>query len=98
MRGSARATVSCASDPALTHTLRTFFQPSQAGRRAVVVRAALELKPLPYAMDALEPHMSKNTLEFHYGKHHKAYLGERPAALWRLMLLCLVQICRVAAL
>lgn len=26
-----------------------------------------ELPPLPYAMDALEPHMSKQTLEFHYG-------------------------------
>lgn len=25
------------------------------------------LPPLPYAMDALEPHMSKRTLEFHYG-------------------------------
>ncbi|GBG00492.1 superoxide dismutase, partial [Raphidocelis subcapitata] len=45
-----------------------------AARRAVVVRAALELKPLPYAMDALEPHMSKSTLEFHYGKHHRAYV------------------------
>lgn len=45
-----------------------------AGRRAVMVRAALELKPLPYAMDALEPHMSKTTLEFHYGKHHRAYV------------------------
>ncbi|KAF6252922.1 iron-superoxide dismutase [Scenedesmus sp. NREL 46B-D3] len=32
------------------------------------------LPPLPYAMDALEPHMSKRTLEFHYGKHHQAYL------------------------
>jgi len=42
----------------------------------VVVRAALELKALPYGLDALEPHMSKSTLEFHYGKHHRAYLGE----------------------
>jgi len=29
-----------------------------------------DLKPLPYAMDALEPHMSKQTLEFHYGAVH----------------------------
>jgi Fe-Mn family superoxide dismutase len=31
------------------------------------------LPPLPYAMDALAPHISKETLEFHYGKHHQAY-------------------------
>lgn len=33
-----------------------------------------ELPPLPYAMDALAPTISKETLEFHYGKHHKAYV------------------------
>ncbi|WKB52847.1 superoxide dismutase [Eleftheria terrae] len=32
------------------------------------------LPPLPYPMDALQPHMSKETLEFHYGKHHNAYV------------------------
>ena len=31
------------------------------------------LPPLPYPMDALAPHISKETLEFHYGKHHQAY-------------------------
>ncbi|MFN9141833.1 MAG: superoxide dismutase [Betaproteobacteria bacterium] len=31
------------------------------------------LPPLPYAMDALSPHLSKETFEFHYGKHHQAY-------------------------
>ena len=35
---------------------------------------AHELPPLPYAMDALEPHISKETLEFHYGKHHQTYV------------------------
>ena len=33
-----------------------------------------ELPPLPYAIDALAPHISARTLEFHYGKHHQAYL------------------------
>jgi Fe-Mn family superoxide dismutase len=33
-----------------------------------------KLPPLPYALDALQPHMSKETLEFHYGKHHQAYV------------------------
>jgi Fe-Mn family superoxide dismutase len=33
-----------------------------------------ELPPLPYAIDALAPHISKETLEFHHGKHHKTYV------------------------
>ena len=33
-----------------------------------------ELPKLPYAMDALAPHLSKETLEYHYGKHHQAYV------------------------
>ena len=33
-----------------------------------------QLPPLPYAMDALQPHISKETLEYHYGKHHQAYV------------------------
>ena len=36
---------------------------------------AFELPPLPYAMDALAPHISKETLEYHYGKHHQAYVN-----------------------
>ncbi len=32
------------------------------------------LPALPYAMDALQPLISKETLEFHYGKHHQAYV------------------------
>ena len=32
------------------------------------------LPALPYAMDALAPHISKETLEFHYGKHHQTYV------------------------
>src|SRR5438067_13467127 len=32
------------------------------------------LPDLPYRKDALEPHMSAETLEFHHGKHHKAYV------------------------
>ena len=34
------------------------------------------LPELPYALDALQPHLSKETLEFHYGKHHKAYVDK----------------------
>lgn len=35
---------------------------------------AFELPALPYEMTALEPHISKETLEYHYGKHHNAYV------------------------
>jgi len=35
---------------------------------------AFTLPPLPYALDALAPTISKETLEFHYGKHHQAYV------------------------
>ncbi|HZX62283.1 MAG TPA: superoxide dismutase [Fe], partial [Bacteroidales bacterium] len=33
-----------------------------------------ELPKLPYALNALEPYISQRTLEFHYGKHHQAYV------------------------
>ena len=35
---------------------------------------AFTLPPLPYAKDALAPHLSAETLEFHHGKHHNAYV------------------------
>jgi len=35
-----------------------------------------QLPELPYAKDALAPHMSAETLEFHHGKHHKAYVAK----------------------
>ena len=34
------------------------------------------LPKLPYAMDALAPYLSKETLEYHYGKHHAAYVNK----------------------
>ena len=36
---------------------------------------AFNLPPLPYEMNALEPHISAETLEFHYGKHHQTYVN-----------------------
>ena len=35
---------------------------------------AFELPPLPYPKNALEPHTSAQTLDFHHGKHHQAYV------------------------
>jgi Fe-Mn family superoxide dismutase len=33
-----------------------------------------QFPPLPYPLDALEPHISKETLEYHHGKHHRTYV------------------------
>ncbi|WP_111641228.1 superoxide dismutase [Fe] [Marinimicrobium alkaliphilum] len=37
---------------------------------------AFELPALPYEQNALEPHISAETLEYHYGKHHKTYVDK----------------------
>lgn len=42
---------------------------------------AIELPALPYPQDGLAPHISAETLEFHYGKHHKTYVDKLNAAL-----------------
>lgn len=41
--------------------------------------AGLKLLPLPYALDALEPHISRRTLAVHYGHHHAGYLDRTRA-------------------
>jgi Fe-Mn family superoxide dismutase len=42
---------------------------------------AITLPALPYAKDALAPHISERTLEFHYGKHHAGYVTKLNAAI-----------------
>jgi len=42
---------------------------------------AYTVPPLPYAYDALEPHIDKATMEFHHDKHHQAYVDKVNAAL-----------------
>ena len=39
----------------------------------------IELPELPFAMNALEPYISQETLEYHHGKHHKAYVDKTNA-------------------
>ncbi len=36
---------------------------------------AFELPPLPYANNALEPHITAETIEYHYGKHHQTLVN-----------------------
>ena len=42
---------------------------------------AHSLPPLPYPSDALEPHIDKQTMEIHHGKHHNAYVTNLNAAI-----------------
>ncbi len=42
---------------------------------------AFELPNLPYAHDALEPHIDKQTMEIHHGKHHNGYTSKLNAAI-----------------
>ena len=42
---------------------------------------AFTLSPLPYAMDALEPHIDARTMEIHHDKHHAAYVANLNKAL-----------------
>jgi Fe-Mn family superoxide dismutase len=44
-------------------------------------KMSFELPPLPYAYDALEPHIDANTMQIHHGKHHAAYVNNLNAAL-----------------
>jgi superoxide dismutase, Fe-Mn family len=52
--------------------------PNQA---AAAETSALTLPPLPYAFDALEPHIDAKTMEIHHDKHHAAYIAGLTAAL-----------------
>jgi superoxide dismutase, Fe-Mn family len=42
---------------------------------------AHQLPPLPYAFEALEPHIDAQTMQIHHGKHHQAYINNLNAAL-----------------
>jgi len=47
---------------------------SDPNRETKEIIMAFTLPPLPYERTALQPHITENTLNFHYGKHHQAYL------------------------
>ena len=47
---------------------------------------AFELPQLPYAYDALEPHIDARTMEIHHGKHHAGYTAKLNAAIEELIL------------
>ncbi|CAN6461216.1 unnamed protein product [Victoria cruziana] len=51
-----------------------WFQKTHSRKRHASVHAQLDLKPPPYSLEALEPYMSRQTLEYHWGKHQRAYV------------------------
>src|SRR5690606_14555294 len=54
----------------LAYNRRSGFFPPLSGTSTM----AHTLPPLPFAQDALAPHISAETFEYHYGKHHQAYV------------------------
>ena len=73
--------------PSLPVSRRGFLASSFAAAGALalpaIVRAddAFTLEKLPYAFDALEPHIDAKTMEIHWGRHHKAYVENLNKAL-----------------
>ena len=60
-----------------TETVRRRAAPDQPPRQPMT----FELPQLPFSKDALGPHMSAETLEYHHGKHHKAYVDKLNAGI-----------------
>jgi Fe-Mn family superoxide dismutase len=54
--------------------------PARAQESAPATKPAFELPSLPYAFDALEPHLDAETMRIHHGKHHAAYVAKLNAA------------------
>jgi Fe-Mn family superoxide dismutase len=65
----------------LTTALGVAAAASLLPTRWVRAEDAFTLAPLPYATDALEPHIDKQTMEIHHGKHHATYVKNLNAAL-----------------
>ncbi len=56
------------------HVLAQSTTPAAQAPSAGAASGPITLPPLPYPIEALEPVISKRTLEFHHGKHHKGYV------------------------
>jgi Fe-Mn family superoxide dismutase len=74
----------------ISHNRRTFLAGAAAFSTMIVLERALgqgapsgpfQLPPLPYAFDALEPHIDARTMEIHHDKHHGAYVNNLNNAL-----------------
>jgi len=80
--GAALVTASLANSA--TSIARTTSPGQAASRRSAAglrVNEGFTLPDLPYALDALEPHIDARTMEIHHGKHHAGYVRKLNAAL-----------------
>jgi superoxide dismutase, Fe-Mn family len=59
----------------VTASLKTTYLADANAAEAQQTGGTIALPPLPYAQDALAPSISANTISFHYGKHHQAYVN-----------------------
>jgi superoxide dismutase, Fe-Mn family len=73
------AAASAASAFAATTHLAS-AQTNQASAQSQTAAEPFSLPPLPYATDALEPHIDAQTMELHHDKHHAAYVNNLNAA------------------
>lgn len=77
----------CRADPPFTYTA-TRRHPGvrlrESPSRGDAMTKQFELPDLPYAYDALEPHVDETTMRIHHTKHHAAYLTKLNAALERI--------------
>jgi Fe-Mn family superoxide dismutase len=72
LKTTALASAACAT----TTTLRTVIaQPTPGPTPAAAATGPFTLPPLPYAYDALEPHIDALTMQIHHDKHHAAYVA-----------------------
>jgi Fe-Mn family superoxide dismutase len=72
LKTTALASAACAT----TTTLRTAIaQPTPGPTPAAAATGPFTLPPLPYAYDALEPHIDALTMQIHHDKHHAAYVA-----------------------
>src|SRR5262247_669887 len=74
LKKTATLTAACAAVGALPRALR-------AQAPAAAPAGPFKLPALPYAFDALEPHIDARTMEIHHGRHHAAYVANLNKAL-----------------
>src|SRR5688572_9207405 len=70
LKSAAFATAACA----MMKLEGAHGQPAPAGATPAAPSGPFTVPPLPYAFDALEPHIDARTMEIHHGKHHAAYV------------------------
>jgi superoxide dismutase, Fe-Mn family len=72
LKKTALATVACAAGSTLRSAIA---QPAPAPAATASPAGPFTLPPLPYAYDALEPHIDAQTMQIHHDKHHAAYVA-----------------------